>query len=454
MTQIITQDCCFSPDFVSYIAQLEHTNFEYHTCSIIGEQGSGKSTLLNDLMGEQIFETQGRKIMQTTKGIFAAINKRVLFLDNEGTNAGNRGGEEEVEIKYALFSLITEVILVNINAQDLDKLTPRKLAKQIFVAFTRLANRQCEIKRKLLFIIRDADDKDLQDSIVKFNDDIIYEYQKCMNADDQLSQVIPIDQMFDIEFLPFDRRQGSLSGKYLENIESLRSRLFEINCSSYLFNQAYGNLQIKSLPEFYSSVWTDVNTLISLDMQSKMIPLIEGYSRAAYNKSFKSFLQNFESIGNIENISLCDLNSMILQAMEIFDEEVTAEHFKLIDIDQVREGLLKQMVSEARLTAYQIVELALKNAIKFWECEKNKGRFMELCGGYSDYFRDIQENAAMQLKTLTKERRQRIFSNIQTGVLTVLSVGTLGGGLIRLAPKLIVSGVIGGVTALLSKIKK
>ena len=126
---------------------------------------SDVGTLLNLLFGAKFdVMDQDDTPQQTTKGIWTAVDQEssILIFDIEGTDSAQRGDNRlNFEQTTSLFALaIADVLMINMWTHDIGRYKGSQmgLLKIIFEVNLKLFDQQC--MKKLLFVLRDFDDRD------------------------------------------------------------------------------------------------------------------------------------------------------------------------------------------------------------------------------------------------------------------------------------------------------
>ncbi|RKP08811.1 root hair defective 3 GTP-binding protein-domain-containing protein [Thamnocephalis sphaerospora] len=265
-------------DFNTFINKqwgMSDCGIEYRVVAILGAQSSGKSTLLNSLF-DTTFQVMGRQErQQTTRGIWMdkSPHHNILAMDVEGTDGQERGDDENVERRTALFSLaIAQVLVINMleTTIGLNHGANLVLLRAVFEANRRLFHKNRgdgngANKTMLLFIIRDYDDDGVP--LEKHKKAIAAALEKIWSA--IYDEDVAFSSYFDVEYvaLPHIKYRAH---EFDEAVAKLGSRFVDADHSDYLFKPHYRkNICIDGFANYAAGIWSIILGDKELDLPTQ-----------------------------------------------------------------------------------------------------------------------------------------------------------------------------------------
>ncbi|CAG9316188.1 SEY1_1 [Blepharisma stoltei] len=275
--QIITYEGEFTQHIKNFLSYSGLTSTNYHTVSIVGSQSTGKSTLLNLVFGTD-FDTLDpmRERNQTTKGIHLGINLdfKTLIIDIEGTDSLARGEDGAAfEAMAALFALsVSDILMVNMWTSEIGRYKAASigLLKTIFEANLRLFSQ--ERKKRILFLLRDFNDKKdnlfvLKQQMSKTVEEVWEQIHK--PSEYAMSHVF---DYFDFDFKTISTKDFKPK-EFKADIDELKERFRDEEKFDYLFRMKNTDIPIDGVPLYYQTIWDVVKNdkEINIPSQKEML---------------------------------------------------------------------------------------------------------------------------------------------------------------------------------------
>lgn len=299
MAQIIDENANVNEGLDQYLDNIGITKagLNYHTLSIIGCQSSGKSTLLNALFHTKFAtmnESTGRQ--QTTKGIHAAFNdQNVLIFDIEGSDSRERGDADALfERKAALFGLaLSEVVMVNMWENDIGRYNASSipLLRTVFEVNLQLFASSQEAKCHLLFVIRDATQKDeiIKDQVRRDLDLIWRGLVLPPNLQNKKFEDFFIFHFFSLPHLRLK------PDEFKESAAKLASKFTNPEDPDFFFSQPMGKLiPGDGLGQYIHSVWDAISENRELNLPSQRKTLSNFRCEEFMNQALEEFQKSLD----------------------------------------------------------------------------------------------------------------------------------------------------------------
>mmetsp|Transcript_6541 Transcript_6541/g.11456 ORF Transcript_6541/g.11456 Transcript_6541/m.11456 type:complete len:822 (-) Transcript_6541:147-2612(-) len=336
------------------------------TVGIIGQQSTSKSTLLNDLFGS-CFQVKKGNCKPMTKGVWASLIDDTLVLDSEGQDSDDREGEEDIELKIAMFVVAaSQTVILNMDAKMLNtrKASSFNLLKQVMKAAAHIYG--VSVKKRVLFALRDINDfeglaEEVKTKIANLNTQMAKEMGSAFRS---------FDELFDYEVFEFPNKLQTSTddnGKtYCQTVEALKRHFFQTRVSDAA--------PVGLLPSFYRSFCKKINSNEDLNLHILMQDAkLQIDLQQAYNKGEEAFTTGFERLktrwegGNSELIS--EIEGLLEEAKAVYSKGISHITSGQVDI----EVLLAKFIGEKAeaLEAFLSTELAntTDSALKEYELE-------------------------------------------------------------------------------------
>jgi hypothetical protein len=479
--QVITEDGKLCEDFNNYVKTTEFGKVgkNYHIISIIGNQSTGKSTLLNRVFGTTFDVMDASRVRkQTTKGILVSKDqeKNILVFDVEGADSKERwDGHEPFEQCTALFSLVmSQVILVNIWTQEVGRFTGSNygVLKVIFENNLKLFKQ--EGFKKLIFILRDYDDTENQDTIRNTIRQDIHKIWAEINKPKDLLASNP-EQFFEFEFVFLTNYKWQRK-VFEEQTNDLRNRFIEPEKSDYIFthHSIDSNVPMDGLYLFMDNVWTtikeckDINlpsqkTLVAnlrcTDIKNEIIVSLQNKINNLKDKASKGFYADFGSEGeailqeafqaydaqteNYEKTVVAEkrkeLAGTLLQTFfEVYERQISqirktavadlTSRLNEVKVNPDNIGNVMEKVKKAQNEVYETFQRSVQNVVipsSDWNTEMVLSEVKQQMDETASMFREKQLAFILKQKS-TQVRREiegetvRLFNNLSNDFWTVL----------------------------------
>jgi len=478
---VITEDGKLCEDFNNYVktTAFGKAGKNYHLISIIGNQSTGKSTLLNRVFGTTFDVMDASRVRkQTTKGILVSKDqeKNILVFDVEGADSKERwDGHEPFEQCTALFSLVmSQVILVNIWTQEVGRFTGSNygVLKVIFENNLKLFKQ--EGFKKLIFILRDYDDSENQDTIRNTIKQDVHKIWAEISKPKEYLASNP-EQFFEFEFVFLTNYKWQRK-IFEDQTNDLRQRFIEPEREDYVFkhHDLDTNVPIDGLYLFMDNVWTtikeckdinlpsqktlvanlrctDIKNEIVASLQDKVNALKAKTSQGSYsefgregeqilNEAFQAYdsqTENYEKTVVAEKRK--ELSNTLLQALfEAYEKQIS--HIRKtavaglnarlaeIKVNPDNLGNVMEKVKSAQTEVYENFSRAIQGVVvpgSDWNTETVLSEVKQQMDETASMFREKQLAFILKQKS-TQVRRElegetvRLFNNLNNDFWTVL----------------------------------
>lgn len=303
--QVIDDKKNFTSDLDDQIGRwgLRDAGTGYNIVSVFGSQSSGKSTLLNRLFGTNFEVMENARRQQTTKGIWMsrAKSSNILVMDVEGTDGRERGGESDLDRKFALFSVASsEILIINMweHQVGLHKGANMTLLRTVFDVnlglFGKKVKEGTSNRTLLLFVIRDHVSQTplsiLQSTVAAD----LARIWRSLHKPPELKNC-RLSDFFDLAFvsLPHKILQPE---KFEASIALLRTRFVNKDQEGYLFKSAYHKrVPADGLSFYMNNIWKRVLNNKDLDLPAQHELLSQFRCDQISSAALSEFYENAKS---------------------------------------------------------------------------------------------------------------------------------------------------------------
>lgn len=335
---------------------------------------------------------------QTTKGIWTHISPqyKLMLLDIEGADSRERWEEKaSFEKRTALFGLvISNVLMINVWLQEVGRFTGAnyEILKLVFELNLRFF--KTENAKKLVFVIRDFNDRE--------NFDYIKDVLK--NDVERLWSEIPkpekykntaSKEVFQVEVFPIHHYIYEKQA-FLNDVDMLRDRFINKSAPGYLFsNYNARNIPFDAMYAYMQQIWSTIlqNKDINIPNQKLMVASYRctEIKNDALKQSIDSFKVLRSDLQSNSNVNLRQEYSNILQKSVSFFKQQSA--FYDPNVVHENESDLKQRIDSE-----------FENIFK----EQNEKLVNNITARLSDTMKTLmqnqQEDSASILKTIALQK--------------------------------------------------
>lgn len=324
---------------------------DYLVLGIIGAQSSGKSTLLNNLFNTEFTvmdEHSQRK--QTTKGIWAHISAdfKLMLLDIEGADSRERWEDKAAfEKRTALFGLvISNVLMINIWLQEVGRFSGAnyEILKLVFELNLRFF--KSESAKKIVFIIRDYNDRENLDYIKDMLKNDVERLWSEIPKPDQYKNT-QSKEVFEVEVFPIHHYLYEKQ-TFSRDVDTLRDKLINKSNSGYLFsNYNTKNIPFDAMYAYMQQIWATVLQNKDINIPNQKLMVASYRCTELKNEAIKQSIDSFKvlrsDLQSNSNMNLRNEYSNILkQSLSYFKQQSA---FYDANVVEENEADLKQRIS-------------------------------------------------------------------------------------------------------------
>lgn len=422
---------------------------DYFLVAIFGSQSSGKSTLLN-LLFDTPFEVMNEKSrQQTTKGLWMSPStiQNVLVMDVEGTDGRERGEDQQMERKSALFSLaIAPIMIINMFEHDVGRFNGANygLLKTVFEVNLQLFLQKDSPKTLLIFVIRDQGMTPLENLSRTLSEDmqkIWSEIPKPSKLESSKSQFL---DFFDVKFVGLPHKVYRPE-EFTQKVAEFREWFVNKENPNFALKQEYHKLiPADGFPKFTIDIWDKILNNRDLDLPTQRQLLAqyrcdeiakEAYEHvAAFTKSHISEIEKGHMIETLgPNMLACRdkaLESYVLQGNrydEIIFEAVRKDLIEKINssLFSLYSGQLRNLVKASsaifsdnlnkllsdRRTFAEACREASRNSVEYFNKHAIEMTLTETDWDFSARLEEIKGIINDETRLRKKKEIERIFEN-------------------------------------------